>query len=167
MSYELIAFNSLIIQKQATYEIEQCNNFTADYGLVLTHVQAVELIETRTYALNANGRIEFGGGVIDKIIKEFCDSPYISMHNYAETLHDLIEMFYYYKNESLELISDDDLIKFMKDKFDGVCQGSLELLSGRELAKMSHNLRYSYAPDYCEDNISYEDDFEEDEDGKY
>ena len=165
MSFELIAFTSSIIQKQAAYEIEKCNDFTANYALVLTHQQAVELIETRTYALNVNGRIEFGGGVIDKIIKEFCDSPYISMDNYTETLHELIEMFYYYKNETLDLISDDDLIKFMKKTFDGVCQGSLELLSGRELARMARNLRYGYEPDYSEDTISDED--EEDEYGEY
>ncbi|WP_309446508.1 DUF6323 family protein [Desulfosporosinus nitroreducens] len=35
----------------------------------------IELVETRTFSLKSNGRIEFGGGVIDKIIKEFCDSP--------------------------------------------------------------------------------------------
>ncbi|MDR3270569.1 MAG: DUF6323 family protein [Peptococcaceae bacterium] len=31
------------------------------------------------------------------MIKEFCASPYISMHNYADTLHTLVEIFYYYK----------------------------------------------------------------------
>lgn len=54
------------------------------------------------------------------------------MYNYVETLHELIEIFYFYKNETLDLISDDELIKFMKNSFDGKCQGSLELLSGRE-----------------------------------
>ena len=88
---------------------------------------------------------------IDKIIKGFCDSPYISMHNYAETLHELIEMFYYYKNETLDLSSDDELIYSMKQGFDGVCQGSLELLSGLELSKMAQKLRYGYGANYSED----------------
>ncbi len=167
MPFELMTFTSSIIQKQAANEIEKCNEITTNYGLVLTHQQAVELIETRTYALNVNGRIEFGGGVIDKIIKEFCDSPYISMHNYTDILHELIEMFYYYKNETLDLFSDDELIKFMKDAFDGVCQGSLELLSGRELARMARNLRYGYEPDYSEENIIELDEDEEDEYGEY
>lgn len=164
MSFDLIIFNSSIIQKQATYEIEKCNDFTANYGLVLTDQQAVELVQTRTNALNLNGRIEFGGGIINKIIKEFCDSPNISMYNYTKTLHELIEVFYYYKNDTLDLISDDDLLKFMKESFDGVCQGSLELLSGRELTKLAHNLRYSYAPNHSEDNTLdyYEgDDYDE------
>lgn len=158
MNFDLTIFSSSIIQKQAVNEIIKCNNFTFNYGLILTNQQAIELFETRSFVLKANGRIEFGGGVIDKIITEFCDSPYISMHNYTEILNELIEMFYYYKNETLDLISDDKLIKFMKKSFDEICQGSLELLSGRELAKMARNLRYGYAPDYSEDDISDEDE---------
>jgi hypothetical protein len=150
LAFEPINISNSLIQKHAVNEIIKCNDLTANYGLVLTKTQAIELIETRSYPLKATGRIEFGGGIIDKIIKEFCDSPYISMHNYEETLHELIEMFYYYKNETLGLMSDDDLIKFMHRAFDGVCQGSLELLSGRELAKMARNLRYGFAPDYSE-----------------
>jgi len=154
---------SSLIQKQAIDEIEKCNDFTTQFGLTLSHLDAVELVETRTIALKSNGRIEFGGGAIDKIIMEFCDSPYISMHNYAETIHELTEMFYYYKNETLDLINDDELIKFMKNSFDGICQGSLELLSGRELANMARNLRYGYDLDYSEDSIC---DME-DEDDEY
>jgi hypothetical protein len=154
---------STLVEKQAVAEIEKSNDFTSQYGLTLSHIDAVELVETRSFALKSNGRIEFGGGAIDKIIREFCDSPFISMHNYAETLHELTEMFYYYKNETLDLMSDDDLIKFMKNKYDGICQGSLELLSGRELANMAHNLRFGYAPDYSEDSLNKEDEDEDDE----
>lgn len=152
-----------LIQKQAVDEIEKCNDFTARFGLTLSRQDAVELVEMRNTSLKRYGRIEFGGGVINKLIKEFCDSPYISMNNYVETLLELIEIFYFYKNETLDLISDDELIKFIKNSFNGKCQGSLELLSERELDKMAHNLRYGYAPDYSED-----DEFEEDdEDGQY
>ncbi|MDD4753731.1 MAG: DUF6323 family protein [Desulfitobacteriaceae bacterium] len=163
MSFEIMNVFSSLIQKQAVDEIEKSNDFTFKFGLTLSRQDAIELVETRTISLKGNGRIEFGGGVIDKIIKEFCDSPYIAMHNYVETLHELIENFYFYKNETLDLISDDELIKFMKSFFDGQCQGSLELLSGRELDKMARNLRYGYAPDYSEDN-EYE---KKDEDGEY
>ena len=167
MSFNLMGFTSSIIQKQAVNEIVKCNDFTESYGLILTRQQAIELVETRAYALHANGRIEFGGGVIDKFIKVFCDSPYLHMHNYAETLHELIEIFYYYKNETLDLMSDDDLIKYMKTSFDGICQGSLDLLCGRELATMAHNLRYGVAFDYSEEDISDEEYEEEDVYGEY
>ncbi|MFA6807858.1 MAG: DUF6323 family protein [Eubacteriales bacterium] len=41
-------------------------------------------------------------------------------------------------------------MKFMKNYFDGKCQGSQELLAVRELNKMARNLRFGYDPDYSE-----------------
>jgi len=164
MEFKLAEFSTSIAQKQAENEIVKCNEFTEDYGLVLTNSQAIELVETRSFALGANGRIEFGGGVIDKIIKEFCDSPYISMSNYADTLHELIKIFYYYKNETLDLLSDDDLIEFMKESFNGVCRGSIEILADRELEKMANNLRYGnslyYSGDETDEDKGEEDEYE-------
>jgi hypothetical protein len=163
LSLEIMSAFSSLMQKQAVDEILKCNDYTFRFGLTLSRQNAIELVEMRTLSLKRYGRVEFGGGVIKKIIKEFCNSPYISMHNYVETLHELIEIFYFYKNETLDLISDDELIRFMKNSFDGKCQGTLELLSGRELDKMARNLRYGYAPDYSEDNGCEE----EDDDGEY
>ncbi len=154
MSFELIPFASGMIQKQAVNEVVKCNDLTARFGLVLTQAQAAELVETRAVSLLDNGRVEFGGGVIDKLIREFCDSPFISAANYADTLHELIEAFYYYKNESLDLITDDDLIKFMKSAFDGACRGSLELLTHRELERLSRNLRFGLSAEYSGEDIS-------------
>ena len=158
MDFELIPFTSGIIQKQAVSEVIKCNGYTVRYGLMLTAAQALELVETRFVALNDNGRIEFGGGAIDKIIKEFCDSPYISMHNYTGTINELLEIFYYYKNETLDLVSDDDLIKHMKTAFDGICQGSLDLLSGRELDRFARSLRSGYRCDFSKEVEDDEDE---------
>lgn len=157
---ELVNIKLHSMQKHDVDKIMKCNEITKAYGLTLTGEHAVELVQTRISSLSANRRVEFGGGVIDKIIKEFCNSSYICMLNYTDTLHELIEMFYYYKNETLDLISDDDLIKYMKKAFNGVCKGSLELLAGRELAKLARNLRYGYDQD-CSDDYS-EDDLEND-----
>ena len=162
MGFELISFASGIVQKQAVGEIVKCNGYTARYGLTLTPEQALELIETRFIALSETGRIEFGGGVIDKIIKEFCDSPFIDMYNYVHTIHELIEMFYYYKNETSDLIGDDDLIKRMKTAYDGICQGSLDLLLDWVLDPLARSLRSGYCSD-CQDDGSFEDGEEEDE----
>lgn len=163
MPFELINISPALIQKQAVTELEKCNDFTSQFGLTLSHDDAVELVETRTLALKSNGRIEFGEGIVGKIIRLFCGSPYLSRHNYVEALHDLTEIFYYYKNETLDLLSDDDLIQFMKKSFDGTCQGSLELLSGRELANMARNLRFGYNRDNLGDSVSDK----EDQDGEY
>jgi hypothetical protein len=165
MGFELSLFNGALLQKQAVNEILKCNDLTVKFGLALSEEQAIALVETRYYALKQNGRIEFGGGVIDKIINEFCDSPYISINNYNETLHEFLETFYYYKNETLDLISDDELIKFMKNAFDGICQGSIELLSGRELYKLAQNLRYGYEPDYSDDVVELDEDEEDEYEG--
>ena len=155
LGFELIPFApDGLIRRQAVSEVVECNDYTQRFGLALTQAQAMELVETHFIALGDNGRIEFGGGVIDKIIKEFCDSPYVSMDNYTKTLHELVEIFYYYKNETMDLLSDDDLIMFMKSSFDGVCRGSLDLLSGRELDKLAKNLRSGLPADFSEDDFS-------------
>jgi hypothetical protein len=161
MSFGIMDAFSSLVQRQAVDEILRCNEYTAGYGLTLSLRDAAELAETRERSLQKSGRIEFNGSAVDKIIKEFCDSPYISMHNYVETLNELIDIFYCYKNETLDLISDDDLIRYMKQFFDGKCQGSLELLSGKALDDLAQNLRFGRDPDHSE-KTGYNDD-----DGEY
>lgn len=160
MDFELISFTPGLLQKQAVNEVMKCNGLTERFGLVLTQAQATELVETRHAALCDNGRIEFGGGATSKLINAFCDSPYLSMENYGEVLHELTELFYYYKSETMDLITDDDLIKFMKSSFDGVCQGSLDLLSKRELYRLAKNLRSGFPADYSEDTLLEEEEDE-------
>lgn len=151
MRFDVGSFIQGVSKKQVVQEIMLYNDKTAKYGLALTEKQALDLVETRSYALAANGRIEFGGGIIQKIIEAFCDSPYIYQYNYAEILYDLVENFYAYKNETLDMVNDEELITFMKEKFNGICRGSIDLLSGRELEKMARNLRSGYAFDYSDD----------------
>ncbi|MPN09227.1 hypothetical protein SDC9_156516 [bioreactor metagenome] len=47
----------------------------------------------------------------------------------------------------MERISDDELIEFMKQVFDGKAQGSLEYLSGTSLEELCRNTRYGYEMD--------------------
>lgn len=120
--------------------IKKCNEYTSKHGLILSDNQINNLLERRKDILRETGRIELRGGIIDKLIKEFCDSPYINQENYEETLYELIEIFYEYKNETMDLMTDDELIEFMKKSFDGVCQGDLEYLSGTVMRRMKNNL---------------------------
>ena len=136
--------------------IKKCNEYTSKYGLVLSDNQISNLLERRKETLKETGRIEFREGIVDKLIKEFCDSPYINKENYAETLYELIEIFYEYKNETMELIADDELIEFMKKSFDGICQGDLEYLSGTVMYKMRENLLRGKPIDYIEEGEDYE-----------
>lgn len=163
MGFELGFLNQGLIQRQAIGEILKCNDSTARFGLELTERQAAQLVETRAFALKTAGRIEFGGGVIQKLIYAFCDSPYLMRQNYESTLHELVELFYFYKNETENRFSDDELIDFMKKAYDGPCAGSLELLAGRELYRLAENLRWGRPADF--DGEAASDEEEEDDDG--
>lgn len=140
-SFPLIPAN--IMSMTAVSEVLKSNSLTCKFGLYLSKSQAEELVTTRNMSLENLGRVEFGGGIINKLIYEFCDSPYISQYNYTETINDLIETFYYFKNETLDEVSDDDLLSLMKEYFDQYCNGSIELLQGRELEVTARNKRYS------------------------
>lgn len=112
------------------------NSFTAKYGLELSEEEAELVVRERWNSLKEQQRIEFGEGILSKLIFEFCDSPYINRDNYAETLISLQEIFYLYKNESMDLFTDDELIEYMKNAFDNECQGSLEFLEDTVLEKL-------------------------------
>ena len=147
-----------LVKEQSITQVLQCNEKTAEYQLTLTKQEAELLIDTRQEALKANQRIEIGGGVINKIIDHFKTSPYISQYNYASTISELIDTFYYFKNETLDEISDDDLIELMEELFDGRCQGSIELLQGREMERIAHNIRYGTWNNENEDEGTEEED---------
>ncbi|WP_236896441.1 DUF6323 family protein [Clostridium beijerinckii] len=142
MKNYLMSISDSIISKQTFEEILQCNEETVEYGLKLSEENVKEIVEIRSEALSKNGRVEFGGGIIKQIISTFCDSPYISQYNYIETIEELIETFYYYKNETIEEIGDIELINLMKGYFDNECQGSLELLRYKYLDTIAHNIKY-------------------------
>lgn len=123
-----ISNNSM--NKPAVAAVLNCNKVSSAFGLILTYEQAVELVETRFIALKATGRLEFGGGIIEKIIFEFCDSLYIQQSEYSNTINYLVELFYQFKNASEDRLNDDELISLMRKSFD-CCNGSLELVEGR------------------------------------
>lgn len=135
--------------------IKKCNEYTNQYGLMLTDNQITNLLERKKETLKETGRIEFREGIIDRIIKEFCDSPYINQDNYALTLYELVEVFYQYKNETMDLITDDELIIFMKKSFDGICEGDIEYLAGTIMYRMRENLLKGKPLDY-EEGDNYE-----------
>lgn len=120
--------------------IKNCNKYTSKYGLTLSDNDIGNILKKREETLKNTGRIEFREGIIDKLIKEFCDSQYIAKENYMETLYKLVDIFYEYKNETMDLITDDELIKFMKKSFEGVAGGDLEYLSGTIMYKMKKEL---------------------------
>ena len=55
-------------------------------------------------------------------------------------LHELLELFYWCKNETLDKVRDDVLLAFMKKQFDTKANGSIELLQDI-LEQMAFGLR--------------------------
>lgn len=144
MKNKLELLNSKLLQVNAANEIIKYNQTTAQRGLLFTQEDAMEIVQKRGYELKSNGRIEFGKGSIGKIIEAFYKSPYISQANYKDTLCSLIEIFYYYKNETLDYLSDDDLIYHMQIYFNGTCHGSVDLLASREMDQLARDIRNRY-----------------------
>lgn len=85
-------FDMTIMNMQKLRTVEElrgCNDITLKFGLYLSEKQINNIIEKRFQALKDTGRIEFGQGILKKLIIEFCDSPYISQENYEETIMEL------------------------------------------------------------------------------
>lgn len=136
--FSLVVMSSSLMEQQAADKILACNEEIGKYGLVLTEQQALALVQTRTSALKENKRIELNGGIVDKLVLAFCNSPYIDKDTFEDTLHELIGLFYDLKNNTWDTISDDDVIEFMKNAFNNRCHGSLELLSSEALRLSEH-----------------------------
>ena len=128
-------------QKNQIQKVMQTNQYTERFGLVLSEEEANLLVQERSSSLRQEQRVEFGEGILPKLIFQFCDSPYLSQDNYVESIVRLQEIFYLYKNESLDDLSDDELLDYMKEKFDGVCQGDFEYLEGTVLEEFARNVR--------------------------
>ena len=122
--------------------------------IVLTGQQSLALRDTAAQALKQTGRIEFGPGAVDPIIETFSDSPYVTHDNCEEIFSELITLFYTFKNETLDRIGDDALIRYMKKAFDGECCGSIELLESQALPALAKKVRLKYAtPDLISKEI--------------
>lgn len=117
------------------------NQYTKKFGISLTKEDTLLLLEERKNSLQEQERIEFGDGILPKLIFAFCDSPYIYQENYVDTLGRLQEIFYLYKNESLDEATDDELIAYMKNEFDSTCQGSLDYLEDTSLEHFARAIR--------------------------
>lgn len=128
-------------EKQQMKEIKAMNRDSQQYGLTLSDEAIAMLMEDRRIILKEQERMEFRGGILKKLIAEFCDSPFIWQDNYADLLDRLQEIFYKYKNEALDRITDDELLAFMKEHFNGDCQGSPDYLEESCLEELARQLR--------------------------
>ena len=135
----------VLLQKQNQLEkVMETNQRTQQFGLVLSEQDARLILEERNDALRKQRRVEFGPGIVEKIIDEFCDSAYIDQNNYVDTVIRLQEIFYLYKNEMQDEITDDELLHLMKEQFENLCFGDLEYLEGTCLEIFAQAVRAGY-----------------------
>lgn len=125
--------NEIVIANQVN-QLLTMNEKIAAFGLTLTKEDAVQLMKDRKEALQEQQRIEFGEGILEKLVMAFCDSVYIEQEDLVDVLGRLQAIFYEYKNETRDSISDDELIEFMETSFNGECQGSLDYLEETVMA---------------------------------
>ena len=124
----------LLQEQNQLSNVMKTNETTEQFGLSLTEQDAKLILAERKNALAEQKRIEFGGGIVTKIIYEFCDSDYIQLQ----------EIFYLYKNEMHDEITDDELLHLMKEQFENICFGDLYYLESTCLANFAEAVRAGY-----------------------
>lgn len=134
-------WNLLNQNDTALEQVTGCNAYTQKFGITISKEDALTLLEENKNVLQENERVEFGECILPKLIFTFCDSPSIYQDNYLDTFERLQEIFYLYKNESLDDVSDDELLAYMKMHFDGDCQGSLDYLEETCLEDFARSVR--------------------------
>lgn len=142
-------------RKKELERVLACNEKTSAYGLVMTEEEAEKLMVCRHDSLRSQMRVEFGKGILPELIETFCDSPYLEQETYGDVLAELQDIFYLYKNESEDNLTDEELLTFMKEQFDGVCYGSVSYLAETCLERFARAVRAGYR-DYVENGGSGE-----------
>lgn len=125
-------------------QVQETNQDTEKFGLVLSEEDTELLLAERNQILKTERRVEFGQSILPRIIYVFCDSAYITQSDYVETLIRLQEIFYMYKNEMQDEITDDELLNFMKEQFEKTCYGDLDYLEGTCLDIFAQAVRAGY-----------------------
>lgn len=131
-------------QQSLKAEVLSANQYTEKYGLSLSEEDVKLLAAERQNVLKKERRAEFGESILPKIIYAFCDSGYVSRSNYVETLIRLQEIFFLYKNETADELTDDELLTFMREQFEDVCFGDLDYLEGTCLELFAEAVRAGY-----------------------
>lgn len=130
-----------VMEELQANEILKTNEETKKYGLALSSEEAAEIAEVRNQLLQSYGRVELDMEATKKLIHCFSASPFINQEDYASAIKELQEVFYYLKNETNDEIGDDNLIGIIKELLDNSCEGSLELLQGREMGEFIREYR--------------------------
>lgn len=144
MESKIFELMQLQNQEKELHMVLTCNEKTESFGLSLSHEDAKELIVSRNTSLKKYQRVEFGEGILPKLIFQFCDSQYINQSEYQKILARLQDIFFRFKNESGDLLTDDELLNYMSEQFEEVCYGDLDYLEGTCLERFAAAIRAGF-----------------------
>ena len=145
MNRELIKLDfspNALIEKKLAADLLEVNSTTQKYGLILTEQIAKEIIEARQYALKANDRVDFSSDTLTRLVKAFSQSYYITQETFSEIIGEIIDLFYFLKNEIKDEISDDDMISEMLIVFNDYCAGVMELMQNKGVEMIIRKYRF-------------------------
>ena len=145
MNRELVKIDfspNALIERKIVAHLLEINSTTQKHGLILTEAIAKEIAEARQYALKENDRIDFSSDTLTRLVKAFSESYYITQENFSEIIGEMLDLFYFLKNEIDDVLSDDDMISEMLIVFNETCFGAMEAMYGRGVEKIIR--KYSF-----------------------
>ena len=158
--------NNYLQKLSENYQVGQIlktNETSKENGLTLTEEEAKALVAARGDTLREERRVEFGDSISPKLIRAFADSSFINQEDYAEIIARLQEIFFLYKNESMDMVTDDELLAIMKNAYENESAGDLEYLEGTALEAFARSVRAgeSWADRYKREKLNLGDQFDE------
>lgn len=138
----IIKIDDMLNLKKSVEEkgILELNEITKDKSLYLSEKDIEDLIVNKAIILKENGRVEVGGTTIKNIIELFYDSSFIDKDNYLESIEELTNIFYKYQQEFYGVLSDEEILIYLKEEFDNIVMGSFTLLESDSLEKLKENV---------------------------
>lgn len=118
-----------------------CNSKTEAFGLALSEKEAELIVSSKNDSLKKYQRLELGEGILPKLVFIFCDSRYLQQENYVESLIRLQDIFFRFKNETADLLTDRELLNFMYEQFEQICMGDMDYLEHTCLERLAEAVR--------------------------
>jgi hypothetical protein len=131
----------------AVRELETVNESIGRHGLSLSRADIQALVIGRLDALEETERVEFGSGVAKDLVLAFAGSPFVAQATFTATIIELQELFYDFKNESLEQIPDEELIATMRFLFDDAANGDMGRFAEALFDGLGRHVREVAGPD--------------------
>ena len=109
------------------------NSRTNEYGVVLTVKQVNRLAEAVKGALRESDRVEIGAGILPVLADEFSRSIFVNQDNYAMLLEELVYIFFQVKTAVCDRISDNELVRLLRDYYENKAMGSVDIMRERDI----------------------------------